>query len=91
MVRRVGHYNGVKYVPSTTNNPFSERQSYEMIRGKGGGGGDPTDLLMPNVTVLSVTETFPALNVFENAMVLVTKKRAQKLTPEGIAIKPIAK
>ena len=90
MVRRVGHYNGVKYVPSTTNNPFSERQSYEMIRGKGG-GGDPTDLLMPNVTVLSVNETFPALNVFENAMVLVTKKRAQKLTPEGIAIKPIAK
>ena len=46
---------------------------------------------MPNVTVLSVTETFPALNVFENAMVLVTKKRAQKLTPGGIAIKPIAK
>ena len=88
MVRRVGHYNGVKYVPSTTNNPFSERQSYEMIRV---GGGDPTGLLMPNVTVLSVTETFPALNVFENAMVLVTKKRAQKLTPEGIAIKPIAK
>ena len=55
------------------------------------GGGDPTGLLMPNVTVLSVTETFPALNVFDNAMVLVTKKRAQKLTPEGIAIKPIAK
>ena len=23
MVRGVGHYNGVKYVPSTTNNPFS--------------------------------------------------------------------
>ena len=53
--------------------------------------GDPTDLLMPNVTVLSVIETFPVLNVLENAMVLVTKKRAQKLTPESIAMKPIAK
>ena len=53
--------------------------------------GDPKDLLMPNVTVLSVIETFPVLNVLENAMVLVTKKRAQKLTPESIAIKPIAK
>ena len=53
--------------------------------------GDPTDLLMPNVTVLSVIETFPVLNVLENAMVLVTKKRAQKLAPESIAIKPIAK
>ena len=53
--------------------------------------GDPTDFLMPNVTVLSVIETFPVLSVLENAMVLVTKKRAQKLTPESIAIKPIAK
>ena len=53
--------------------------------------GDPTDLLMPNVTVLSVIQTFPVLSVLENAMVLVTKKRAQKLTPESIAIKPIAK
>ena len=53
--------------------------------------GDSTDLLMPNVTVLSVIETFPVLNVLENAMVLVTKKRAQKLTPESITIKPIAK
>ena len=53
--------------------------------------GDPKDLLMPNVTVLSVIETFPVLKVLENAMVLVTKKRAQKLTPESIAIKPIAK
>ena len=53
--------------------------------------GDSTDLLMPNVTVLSVIETFPVLNVLENAMVLVTKKRAQKLTPESFAIKPIAK
>ena len=48
-------------------------------------------MLMPNVTVLSVIETFPVLNVLENVMVLVTKKRAQKLTPESIAIKPIAK
>ena len=31
------------------------------------------------------------LNVLENAKVLVSKKRAQKLTPESIAIKPIAK
>ena len=53
--------------------------------------GDPTDFLMPNVTVLSVIETFPVLSVLENAMVLVTKKRAQKLTPESIAIKAIAK
>ena len=53
--------------------------------------GDPTDFLMPNVTVLSVIEIFPVLSVLENAMVLVTKKRAQKLTPESIAIKPIAK
>ena len=53
--------------------------------------GDPTDLLMPNVMVLSVIETFPVLNVLENAMVLVTEKSAQKLTPESIAIKPIAK
>ena len=53
--------------------------------------GDPTDFLMPNVTVLSVIETFPVLSVLENAMVLVTKKREQKLTPESIAIKPIAK
>ena len=53
--------------------------------------GDPKTFLMPNVTVLSVIETFPVLNVLENAMVLVTKKRAQKLTPESIAIKPIAK
>ena len=53
--------------------------------------GDPTDLLMPNVTVLSVIETFPVLDVLENAMVLVTKKSAQKLTPESFAIKPIAK
>ena len=53
--------------------------------------GDPTDLLMPNVTVLSVIETFPVLNVLENVMVLVTKKSAQKLKPESIAIKPIAK
>ena len=53
--------------------------------------GEPTDLLMPNVTVLSVIETFPVLDVLENAMVLVTKKSAQKLTPESFAIKPIAK
>ena len=46
---------------------------------------------MPNVTVLSVIETFPVLNVLENAMVLVTKKSAQKFKPESIAIKPIAK
>ena len=43
--------------------------------------GDQTDLLMSSVTVLSVTDTFPVLDVFENAMVLVTNKRAQKLTP----------
>ena len=48
-------------------------------------------MLMPNVTVLSVIKTFPVLNVLENAMVLVTKKSAQKLKPESIAIKPIAK
>ena len=48
-------------------------------------------MLMPNVTVLSVIETFPVLDVLENAMVLVTKKSAQKLTPESFAIKPIAK
>ena len=53
--------------------------------------GDSKDLLMPNVTVLSVIETFPVLDVLENAMVLVTKKSAQKLTPESFAIKPIAK
>ena len=53
--------------------------------------GESTDLLMPNVTVLSVIETFPVLDVLENAMVLVTKKSAQKLTPESFAIKPIAK
>ena len=49
MVRRVDHYNGVKYVPSTTNNPFSEKQSYKIISGVEVGG--PTDLLMLNVTV----------------------------------------
>ena len=46
--------------------------------------GDPKDLLMPNVTVLSVIETFPVLNLLDNAMALVTKKRAQKLTPDSI-------
>ena len=46
--------------------------------------GDPKDLLMPNVTILSVIETFPVLNLLDNAMALVTKKRAQKLTPDSI-------
>ena len=41
--------------------------------------GDPKDLLMPNVTVLSVIETFPVLNVLENAMVLVTKKTCTEM------------
>lgn len=32
MVREVDHYNDVKYVPSTTNNPFTEEQRYRMIK-----------------------------------------------------------
>ena len=34
MVREVDHYNGVKYFPSTTNNPFTEKQRYRMIKKK---------------------------------------------------------
>ena len=34
MVREVDHYNDVKYVPSTTNNPFTEEQRYRMIKKK---------------------------------------------------------
>ena len=39
MARKVDHFNGVQCVSSTTNDPFSEKQSYQMMTEKGERGG----------------------------------------------------